>query len=129
MNWDEIVRYTLSLIIGSGFTAAVLKYLQDRKKAGAEGEVAVQTIELQVDHTRMQNLETRFALAERAWDEERESLTRRVTAAENRETALEQELVKKDSKIRMLEERVGAIQNELIEVTRELAGLRSDRDA
>ncbi len=126
MVWDEIVRYALSLLVGGGFTAAALKYIQERKKAGAEGEVAVQTIELQVDHTRMQNLEQRFALAERAWDEERESLTRRVTAAEAREAALETALAERDAKIRELEERVSRVQNELIEVTRELAGLRSD---
>lgn len=124
---NDISQMLLTLVLGIFGGGAVWGYLKDRKKSGAEGAVAVQTIELQVDATRMQNLEVRFALAERAWDEERESLTLRVTRAEARETALEQELEKKEAKLRLLEERVAKVQNELLEVTRELAGLRSDR--
>jgi predicted nucleic acid-binding Zn-ribbon protein len=127
MTAADVVQSVLTVLVGGGGIGALLMYLKERKKYAADGEVAVQTIELQVDHTRMQNLEVRFALAERAWDEERESLTRRVSAAEAREQALEAELEKKDAKIRTLEERVGRVQSELHEVTRELADLRNDR--
>lgn len=127
MTAADVVQAGLTALVGGGGLAAVLLYLKERRKAAAEGEVAVQTIELQVDHTRMQNLEVRFALAERAWDEERESLTRRVDAAEAREQALEAELEKKQIKISALEERVAKVQNELVEVTRELGDLRSER--
>lgn len=124
---NDVTQMLLTGLLGLFGGGSIWGYLKDRKKSAAEGTVAVQTIELQVDATRMQNLESRFALAERAWDEERESLTRRVGAAEARETALEQALVERDEKIRTLETRVSRVQDELIEVTRELADLRSDR--
>jgi hypothetical protein len=127
MSAGDVVQAALTVLVGGGGLGALLMYLKERKKYGAEGEVAVQTIELQVDHTRMQNLEVRFGLAEKAWDEERESLTRRVAAAESRELALEAELEKKEAKIRTLEDRVSRVQAELLDVTRELADLRSDR--
>jgi predicted nucleic acid-binding Zn-ribbon protein len=125
--WEDAVKVALGGLFTGGGLAAVLAYVKERRKAHADGAVAMQTIELQVDHTRMQNLEQRFALAERAWDEERESLTRRVTAAEAREGALEKALLERDTKIRELEARVARVQSELVAVTRELAGLRSDQ--
>jgi predicted nucleic acid-binding Zn-ribbon protein len=125
--WEDVVKWALGGLFTGGGLAAVLAYVRDRRKAHADGAVAMQTIELQVDHTRMQNLEQRFALAERAWDEERESLTRRVAAAESREAALEKALLERDNKIRDLEARVARVQHELEAVTRELAGLRSDQ--
>lgn len=125
--WGDVVKTAIGALLGAGGLGALLAYFKDRRKSKADGDVAVQTVELQVDHSRMQNLEQRFALAERAWDEERESLSRRVAAAEAREAALEQALAERDAKIRELEARVGRVQNELIEVTRELADLRSDR--
>lgn len=125
--WGDVVKIVLGGAFAGGGVAAVLAYLKERQKAHADGAVAMQTIELQVDHTRMQNLEQRFALAERAWDEERESLTRRVGAAEAREAALETALMERDAKIRQLESRVARVQSELEAVTRELAGLRSDQ--
>ncbi len=125
--YGDAVKTAIGALLGAGGLGAVLAYFKDRRKSKADGDVAVQTVELQVDHSRMQNLEQRFALAERAWDEERESLSRRVAAAEAREAALEQALAERDAKIRELEARVGRVQNELIEVTRELADLRSDR--
>lgn len=125
--WEDVVKLGLGGLFTGGGIAAVLAYFKERRYNRAKGDVAVQTIELQVDHTRMQNLEVRFALAERAWDEERESLTRRVTAAETREAALERALGERDAKIRELETRVARVQSELVAVTRELAGLRSDQ--
>lgn len=125
--WEDVVKIALGGLFTGGGLAAVLAYVKERRKAHADGAVAMQTIELQVDHTRMQNLEQRFALAERAWDEERESLTRRVAAAESREAALEKALLERDNKIRDLEARVARVQHELEAVTRELAGLRSDQ--
>lgn len=125
--YGDAVKTAIGALLGAGGLGALLAYFKDRRKSKADGDVAVQTVELQVDHSRMQNLEQRFALAERAWDEERESLSRRVAAAEAREAALEQALAERDAKIRELEARVGRVQNELIEVTRELADLRSDR--
>lgn len=124
--WGDVVKIVLAFVMGAGGLGAVLAYLKDRRLNNAKGEVAVQTVELQVDFTRMQNLESRFAMAERAWDEERASLERRVAAAEAREAALERAVAQRDAKIRELEERVSRVQNELIEVTRELADLRSD---
>lgn len=124
--WGDVVKLVLGGALGAGGIGAVLAYLKDRRLNNAKGDVAVQTIELQVDHTRMQNLEVRFALAERAWDEERQSLTRRVAAAEAREMALEKALAERDAKIHDLESRVSRVQAELVEVTRELASLRSD---
>lgn len=132
--WGDVVKIILGGALGAGGLGAVLAYFKDRRLNNAKGDVAVQTVELQVDFTRMQNLESRFALAERAWDEERESLreereslTRRVAAAEARELALEKALAERDKKIRDLEARVGRVQSELVEVTRELADLRSDQ--
>lgn len=125
--WGDVVKIIIGGVMTGGGLAAVLAYVKERRKAHADGAVAMQTIELQVDHTRMQNLEQRFALAERAWDEERESLTRRVAAAEAREAALEKALLERDNKIRDLEARVARVQHELEAVTRELAGLRSDQ--
>lgn len=124
--WGDVAKILLGGMVGGGVIGSVLAYLRDRRLSTAKGDVAVQTVELQVDFTRMQNLESRFALAERAWDEERESLTRRVTAAEAREAALEKALAERDAKIRELEARVSRVQTELVEVTRELADLRSD---
>lgn len=125
--WGDVVKIGLGGAVTGGGIGAVLAYFKERRFLKAKGDVAVQTVELQVDFTRMQNLESRFALAERAWDEERESLTRRVAAAEARESALEKALAERDAKIRELEARVSRVQSELIEVTRELADLRSDR--
>ncbi|RDZ49322.1 hypothetical protein C5C07_20350 [Haloferax sp. Atlit-4N] len=126
-TWADLAKTLLTAAIAGGGIGAIVAWAKERRFNQAKGDVAVQTVELQVDHTRMQNLEVRFALAERAWDEERESLVRRVTAAEARESALEAELAKKEAKITLLEERVTRVQQELLEVTRELADLRSDR--
>lgn len=125
-DWGDVVQGALGTLLAGGGIGAVVVYFKERRLNKAKGDVAVQTVELQVDHTRMQNLEVRFALAERAWDEERESLTRRVTAAEARELALEKALAERDAKIHDLESRVSRVQAELVEVTRELASLRSD---
>lgn len=80
---DLIFTSVITLVVGVLSATAFWKYWSERKKTGAEGKVAEATIELNVDMTRMQNLEERFGLTQKAWDEERASFERRLTAAEN----------------------------------------------
>lgn len=106
-------------------------YFKDRRKSKAEGQVATATVEIQVEAARVQGLEQRFAFAQRAWDEERESLTRRIgtlerdLAEERHERDAEKTL--HEEKVGLLEERVRGMQRMLNEVTEELATLRTDK--
>jgi len=99
-------------------------YLRDRRKAKAEGSVASATVELQIDAKRLENAESRLELTQKAWDEERLSFERRINRleAELQEERLEGE--RKDQKILELERTVSSIQNQLLDVSRELADLR-----
>ena len=121
---NDLVTAGASALLSGGFAAAVVGYLKDRKKSQAEGQVASATVELQIDAKRLENAESRLALTEKAWDAERRSFEARIQRLEQelQEERLESE--RKDAKILQLEERVGEIQSNLLEVTRELADLR-----
>ena len=117
---EAVVTIAVTLLGGK----SLWDYLRDRRKSKAEGTVAAATVELQIDAAKLANAEARLALTEKAWDEERLSFERRIDRleAELAEERLESE--KKDRKILELEGRVGEIQNQLLDVTRELADLR-----
>lgn len=116
--------YLAAAALSGGGIGALTSYLKDRRKSSAEGHVAEATVELQIDAKRLENAEARLELTEKAWDAERRSFEARIARLEEelRQERLESE--RKDSKILMLEERVGEIQANLLEVTRELADLR-----
>jgi chromosome segregation ATPase len=124
MDWNQIATVVLTGVMGLLGGGAFWGYWKDRKKSRAEGSVAVQTVELQIDSHRMQNLEQRFDLANKAWDEERESFQRRIEHLEQDLATARLELEKKESKILELEGKVQSIQRDLLDVTRELAGMR-----
>lgn len=113
MNWDLIVPAVVSLVVGLFGGGALWAYVRDRKKASAEGQVAIATVEIQVEAARLQSLEKRFAAAEKAWDEERESLLRRLTNAEAREIHLEDRLAVRDQEIEELQSKVKKLRGEL----------------
>lgn len=99
-------------------------YLRERKTAKADGTVASATVELQIDAKKLENAESRLAFTEKAWDEERQSFERRINMLERdlAEERLEGE--RKDQKILELEKTVSSIQQQLLDVSRDLAELR-----
>lgn len=116
----------VALVVGGG--GAFWAYWRERKVNKAKGTVATATVELQIDQSRMQNLEQRFALAEKAWDGERASFQRRIDAleqdlADERREAVE-EKERHDTQLRALEDRVAAMQHELAELYQELGRAR-----
>lgn len=130
MNADAAQWLATSAIAVFG-SAAFWGYWKDRRKSRAAGAVAAATVEVQVDSQRLSGLEQRFAFAQRAWDQERESLHRQIDlvkdelAEEKRERAEERR--EHEGQVRQLEERIGGITRELADVTHELAALRQSR--
>lgn len=120
-QWGATLLMTL---VGSG---AAWGYLRDRKVAKARGTVAASTVEIQVEGHRVQNLEQRFAFAQKAWDEERESFERRIAQLERELEEEREDAAEKQRHILALEERVRAMQSELGNLTDELASLRDGR--
>lgn len=128
MSGADLTQWAATLLVAAISSAAFWGYVKDRRKSRAEGSVAAATVEIQVEATRVQLLEQRFAFAQKAWDEERASLTRRITSCEGdlvkeRDERSEDERLANE-KIRTLEARVRGMQRELGEVTDEIAGLR-----
>lgn len=124
----DLAQWIATVLIGVVGSSAAWGYFRDRRKSKAEGTVAAATVEIQVEGARVQNLEQRFAFAQRAWDDERESLHRQLDqlraelAEERRERAAEE--LRHDEKVGLLEARVQGMARELAEVTDELAELR-----
>lgn len=110
-------------------SAAFWSYWKDRPKNKADGQVATATVEIQVEAHRVQNLEQRFAFAQSAWDEERLSLNRRIGLLEaelgEERHEREQEKLRHEEKVLLLEARVKGMQRELQELTDEIAQLRN----
>lgn len=129
MSTTENVQAAASILLAVGGGGAILAYFKDRRKAKAEGLVASATVEIQVEAARVQNLEQQFGFARQAWSEERASFERRIMhieeelADERRERS--EEKVAHEEKVGLLETRVRGMQNELSELTDELASLRS----
>lgn len=121
MGYAEPLAGVVIAVVGG---RSLWEYLRDRRKAKAEGTVAAATVELQIDAQRLENVQSRLAFTEKAWDEERQSLERRINLLERdlAEERLEGE--RKDQKILELQQTVTQIQNQLLNVSRELADLR-----
>lgn len=124
MNASQVVITLVQLVFTGGAIGALFAYFRDRKKHAAENYVAENTRELVVDNIKLDSLETRFGLAQKAWDAERGSLLARIGYLEDELRAERAELAEKEAKIASLEERVSRVQNELRAVTSELADLR-----
>lgn len=124
MTGPEYVDWFVRLAFTGGGLAAVVAYLRDRKKHNAEGYVAENTRELVVDNAKLANLETRFGLAQRAWDAERASLLARLAHCEEELEEERAENAAKDQKISELEQRLIRVQAEVQAVNDELAELR-----
>lgn len=116
--------YVAAAALGGGGSGAVLSYLRDRRKSNAEGTVAEATVELQIDAKRLENAEARLALTEKAWDEERQSFERRIHALEADLQSERLEGERKDAKIIQLEARITDVQQQMLDISRELAELR-----
>lgn len=99
-------------------------YLGDRRTAKAMGTVASSTVELQIDAKKLENAEARLQLTQKAWDEERLSFERRIARLEDELNEERLEGERKDHKILELEKTVSNIQNQLLDVSRDLAELR-----
>lgn len=126
MSGVDVVQSAASVAIVLFGSAAFWGYWKDRRKTRAEGAVATATVEIQIEASRVANLEQRFAFAQRAWDDERASLTRRIVhledeLAEERRDHLEDKLRHEDQ-VRTIEERVSKLTEELGAVTTELGG-------
>lgn len=130
----------IALVLAS---AAFWSYWRDRRKARAEGDVATATVEIQVEAKRVANLEQRFAFAQAAWDEERESLQRLraedrdamqkridhcedLLEKERRERAEEEQQAQEQ--IKLLEARLRGVQREVSELTDQITALRRVRE-
>lgn len=124
MSTSQIVITLVQLALTGGAIGAVVAYIRDRKKHAAENYVAENTRELLVDNIKLESLETRFGLAQKAWDAERASLLARIGYLEDELRSERAELATKEAKIASLEERVTRVQSELRAVTSELADLR-----
>lgn len=128
MSGADVAQWVATCVVAVGGSAAFWGYWKDRRKSKAEGTVATATVEIQIEASRVANLEQRFGFAQKAWDEERESLTRRIKhleddlVEERRERAAEE--AAHEEKRGLLEARVQGMQRELTEVTEELAALR-----
>lgn len=119
-----ITEAAATVLVALAAGKPVWDFLRDRRKSKADGTVAAATVELQIDAKRLENAESRLAFTEKAWDEERQSLERRINLLERdlAEERLEGE--RKDQKILDLERTVSSIQSQLLDVSRELADLR-----
>lgn len=125
MTGETLASIIASLVVGLGGGGAFVGYLRDRKKIGAEGEVASATVELQIDAARLENAEARLALTQKAWDEERQSFERRINRLESELSQERLESEKKDAKILDLESRLNELQRQMSQISRELSDLRS----
>lgn len=123
MNGDTL-QWIFQVALSGGFLTAVAAYLRDRKKHSAEGYIAENTRELVVDNAKLDNLEQRFGLAQRAWDAERASLLARLAHCEEELAEERAENAAKDAKISELEQRLSRVQQEVQSVNDELAELR-----
>lgn len=132
MSGADVAQWVATIVIGVVGSAAFWGYLKDRKVSKAKGDVAVATVEIQVEAQRVQNLESRFALSEQAWDSERASLNRRIGELETQLQTERQERAEDEreahEKVAQLESRVRGMQRELTEVTEELATMRRMRE-
>jgi chromosome segregation ATPase len=124
MTGETVASIVASLVVGLGGGGAFVGYWRDRKKIGAEGEVATATVELQIDAARLQNAESRLALTQRAWDEERLSFERRIDRLEDELATERLESERKDAKILDLESRLNDLQAQMSQISRELSDLR-----
>lgn len=125
--FNSVAGFIATLFIGIFGGGAFWQWWKDRKKDKAAGQVAHATVEIQVDAARMQNLESRLALSERAWDSERTSFERRIAMLEKdlHDERLESE--HKDAKILKLEEKLLAVQAELNDMSDTLLELKQGR--
>jgi SMC interacting uncharacterized protein involved in chromosome segregation len=116
--------YVAAAALGGGGVGAILSYLRDRRKSNAEGHVAEATVELQIDAKKLENAESRLALTEKAWDAERRSFEARIGRLEAELQTERLEGERKDQKILELEDRMGDLHTQFLDISRELADLR-----
>lgn len=132
MSGADLAQWVATILVGIVGSSAAWGYLKDRRKARAEGDVATQTVEIEVEARRVANLEQRFGFAQRAWDDERESMTRRIVslerdlAAERRDRAGDEQ--RHEEAVRRIRDRVASLTDELAAVTAELSTIREGRE-
>jgi chromosome segregation ATPase len=128
MNSDQVATYMTQAALVLFSAGAFWGYVKERRVNKAKGAVATATVELQIDNTRMQNLEQRLGLAQKAWDQERESFQRRIAHLEdelaNERAEAAEEKMRHDQQLSELEGRLGVMQRELSDLYRELTELR-----
>lgn len=107
----DVVQSVASFLLVLVGSAAFWGYWKDRKKSSAEGVVAQATVEIQIEASRVANLEQRFGFAQRAWDDERASLHRQVDR-------LERELVEERAERERLTRELAAVTAEVAELRR-----------
>lgn len=119
--WGQL----LSAILGGGLVASLVAWARTRKQDSAAGAVAQASVPFDINSKALDNAEKRLKLTQAAWDAERVSFEARIQRLEQELGEEREESTRKDRKIRELEQTVGDIQTKLLEVTRELASLRT----
>jgi chromosome segregation ATPase len=115
-------------IFSTGVIVALIAYFRDRRVSKAKGDVATQTVDVQVDADRLQVLEKRLVLLNQIRDAERDTMIATIAHLSADLETERRESAAKDRKIADLVQRVESIQSDLDKVRSELADTRRDVD-
>lgn len=125
---DKIAEYGMSLalvVLGGG---SAVRFVLERRKAKADGDVAEATAELQVDAFQLANIRAQMELMKAAWSAERVSMQGRIAALAEDLRAEREESERKEREIAKLREQVDRMQSDLVVLAERLARLSTRED-
>lgn len=121
MTTNDFVAPIISSIFSAGGAGAFVAYWRERKVTKAKGAVASQTVDVEVDGSRLTVIERQMAALEKSFDTERRALLNTITHLQQDLEAEQRESARKDERIAKLSEQVEEIQRALDAVKAELA--------
>ena len=127
MNGGAVLQGAVSGVFSATVLVALIAFFRDRRSLKAKGDIAEQTVDIQVDVDRLALLESRLALLNQTFNAERATLNATIAhlqaevAGQDRKIErLQKELdgellaaAKKDRRIADLEKQVNGIQAEI----------------
>lgn len=120
---DKVAEYAMSLaliVLGGG---SAVRFVLERRKAKADGDVAVATAELQIDAAQLANIRSQMELMKAAWAAERVSMQGRISALAEDLREEREESARKEREIAKLREQVERMQADLVDLAERLARL------
>lgn len=120
---DKIAEYAMSLaliVLGGG---SAVRFVLERRKAKADGDVAEATAELQIDAAQLANIRAQMELMKAAWSAERVSMQGRISALAEDLREEREESARKEREIAKLREQVERMQADLVDLADRLARL------